>query len=54
MKNKPTAGNKKQPVTLKDLKTRKNPRGGTAGLGAAISVSGAASATVFGGSQRGH
>ncbi len=29
MKNKESAKNKKQSVTLKDLKTRKNPKGGT-------------------------
>jgi hypothetical protein len=29
MKNKPTASSKKSPVVIKDLKAKKNPKGGT-------------------------
>ena len=44
MKNKSTASNKKQPVTLKDLKTKKNPKGGavsdTVKAGGSVPISG--------------
>jgi hypothetical protein len=49
MKTKP-ASVKKQPVTLKDLKTIKNPRGGAAST---TMVGGSGTGTIFGGSSGG-